>query len=1291
MGNVTPYAEFKNGQISKMTRSRYDQAGQVVWSRVDENTGTPKASMQETTNQYDAAGHLLASSLHMIDDKVNKSYQYLHDIDATGQENRIRAYGDANGSSSLVYNANHQLVTVNQGKGDGKDRAEITNYLYNADNQILSKIHDDGKHGVERMEYHYTNGNIEAQTGIDAEGKNQSKIDTGNYALFQMLDDSHPGIVSRYTIRTGDTLQSIASAVYGTSSLWYLIADANGLMADSHLIDGNVITIPNTAQTGKIDSNRFKVYNQSEIEGSKMPNLILPGDRCGALSQLIGVVVTAVVTFFTGGNAVVGAMAGNAATQYSAAAFNGRLDWGDLFKRTLTDGVVSLFDPTGLAVVYRNRDLSHPPGFTDSEYNWKSTVIAGAAAYVGGQLANGASPLSGSTFGAVVGRAAVTNVVSQGLSIAAHQQNGFDWKGLAKAGVSSSVSYGVSNLVGQSQYGSERWDAMQSGKTSADLMALSDSQRDWSNTFVRNAAGDIAGNVAGDVVTTGRPHWQSDIVGGLGSAAVAATTDKYVEADKTRNNALERAWQEQNAPAQFGPKSDIFTNWRAAEKAKEDARISFEAQDETRRLNQLGPLGSGGMSIDELAALVTNDKEITVLPDGRILFPDGHIRTNRSTGSTIASNESNNATVYGQNLNLIPLDDPSPNTSLLWKGRDKSTQPSAIEKLDNGNTRYHYLDYAVDVNANGGYSEKETPLSTRVKLRDGMYEVMEERLKIVSAAANPIAEERTPLNDFLFRREDGLRKGDYATVKAVFDSYEDGYQLHGDMRHRAEIMAYGRALNPDNQWGKVPDMKTQLLVLGSISGLTAAVAAAPAAWSAISYGARYSKTFVVNAVTQRSIGFALFAQPAVAKIGLVVADVASQVLTDSNAPSPVGELVLEAKEAKSAVQEVNALNQARKLNPLVLEKALPAIEQDAKNTNYAINESRLASGNVQAEMNVLSDAAKTDIKGLGTANSFAKVEQEAARDSGSFTRTLNQEGNLGASSLKNDAAIFNAEAKTGSVVIRNEASAANNALEIRQVEKNLATNQANFANGVDRLESSAAAQVARNESAFARVEIGNVSKPDQIQITRNKLNEDAAIAFKSANLDEQLEIAKLHSGNAPKDIEGLLEQMTIKARKEANAAKLNFDGYVPDVYNKLKTSLANYETVVNRGYPFGFESLEKFNAYKQTLNEAVSKFSVPINDIRVQGSSVHKVNPGDIDIMIAVDSETFDLLASGFIDISSNNNVTKELIKEASKGKIPGHRFITDGTEKLRSPAQAVYDLVPLKSQVTLIKKGSPL
>ena len=50
-----------------------------------------------------------------------------------------------------------------------------------------------------------------------------------------------PGAV--YTARAGDTLASIAQAVYGDASLWYLIADANGLRGDAVLAAGAVVWI----------------------------------------------------------------------------------------------------------------------------------------------------------------------------------------------------------------------------------------------------------------------------------------------------------------------------------------------------------------------------------------------------------------------------------------------------------------------------------------------------------------------------------------------------------------------------------------------------------------------------------------------------------------------------------------------------------------------------------------------------------------------------------------------------------------------------------------------------------------------------------------------------------------------------------------------------------------------------------------------------------------------------------------------------------------------------------------
>jgi len=48
-----------------------------------------------------------------------------------------------------------------------------------------------------------------------------------------------------YTVMAGNTLQSIAQAVWGDSSLWYFIADANGLDAGANLATGQSLSIPN--------------------------------------------------------------------------------------------------------------------------------------------------------------------------------------------------------------------------------------------------------------------------------------------------------------------------------------------------------------------------------------------------------------------------------------------------------------------------------------------------------------------------------------------------------------------------------------------------------------------------------------------------------------------------------------------------------------------------------------------------------------------------------------------------------------------------------------------------------------------------------------------------------------------------------------------------------------------------------------------------------------------------------------------------------------------------------------
>src|SRR5262249_51950333 len=49
-----------------------------------------------------------------------------------------------------------------------------------------------------------------------------------------------PATPGAYTVQAGDTLPGIAQAAYGDASLWYIIADANGLSGGQALTPGQV-------------------------------------------------------------------------------------------------------------------------------------------------------------------------------------------------------------------------------------------------------------------------------------------------------------------------------------------------------------------------------------------------------------------------------------------------------------------------------------------------------------------------------------------------------------------------------------------------------------------------------------------------------------------------------------------------------------------------------------------------------------------------------------------------------------------------------------------------------------------------------------------------------------------------------------------------------------------------------------------------------------------------------------------------------------------------------------------
>ncbi|MCB1997254.1 LysM peptidoglycan-binding domain-containing protein [Ottowia sp.] len=82
-----------------------------------------------------------------------------------------------------------------------------------------------------------------------------------------------------YTVVGGETLKDVARTVLGDASLWWRIADANGLTlaSDAALQAGQTLSVPKLAlNTNNQDS--LQPYDPSRITGSLDPALPMPGN-----------------------------------------------------------------------------------------------------------------------------------------------------------------------------------------------------------------------------------------------------------------------------------------------------------------------------------------------------------------------------------------------------------------------------------------------------------------------------------------------------------------------------------------------------------------------------------------------------------------------------------------------------------------------------------------------------------------------------------------------------------------------------------------------------------------------------------------------------------------------------------------------------------------------------------------------------------------------------------------------------------------------------------------------------
>jgi len=551
LGRTTEYITYTTtgttGTVISDTKSSYDVLGRMSQStdKVASTTSTYYYFSDTTDSAVSTTGH---GALARVDQgptsgtvATTTSYTYAYWDDAketqitvssTGQNVRTgtsRLYYDDDGFLSSAYDLStgHTMTYVNssnglvlrrtQTGGDTGTTPVVHEYFYATGRMIgdVSTRHTDNASRVSYAEELAQSapggkvdpnsyGKIAPSTSGNSNARSAADFDEN----YQPINSTYPAAVAvNYTVRGGDTLRSIAQAMWGDGQMWYLIAQANNLSGSETLVAGQLLVIPNKVTNIHNNSTTFRPYNPGEVIGHIDPSLPAPpppaqNKGCGTIGMIIMVVVAIVVTIYTAGAAaeLLGAAMTTAAGTAGAAAVGG----------AALAGGGSLVAAAGTGFVLGS-----------------ATATAVAAAAIGG---------------------AVGSIASQAVGDLMGNTKGFSWKQVATSAVGSAITAGVgaafapgATAVGEEAAKETALNGSVSVATRAEQAGMAVAQAvtssavsqlvkgEWSwrqiaASAVGSAAGQAAGGVMGDVLGDSSPYTQiaNRTVAGMASGWASA-------------------------------------------------------------------------------------------------------------------------------------------------------------------------------------------------------------------------------------------------------------------------------------------------------------------------------------------------------------------------------------------------------------------------------------------------------------------------------------------------------------------------------------------------------------------------------------------------------------------------------------------------------------------------------------------------------------------------------------------------------------------------------------------------
>ena len=442
MGRVSFYEEYDpDGTtiVFNRTAIAYNGASQVTsesqYQRRIEGL-TPHFYETTTTNTYGGPGGALStsSSVNKRDGSdsaapdTSTTYSY-----ATWDDLRISGTSYNNGqgathNSTYYYDGLGRLASVQIADG----RARTVSFASNPNGQVLSRIEKSAATKNPQDFYYFVDGaqvgELSSNGGYDPARMNYSdSFVTRNWKWSANTTASQPfrwdnsngttraqfggsgydpiaptaqglqGTDSRYSVREGDSLQSVAASVWGDASLWYLIAEANGLSGAESLPAGTSLIVPDKVVNVHNSSKTFDVYDPNHAAGDLSPTEAKPPKKtnnCGLFGTILVMVVAVVATHY------LGPVTGNLVTQ----------------------GFANL--------------IGQQKGFS-----WKSLAVSVITHEVtGGLNASGIFSAIGNATVRAAATAITANAVTQGIGVAVGLQKKFDFASVAAAGAGAALS-----------------------------------------------------------------------------------------------------------------------------------------------------------------------------------------------------------------------------------------------------------------------------------------------------------------------------------------------------------------------------------------------------------------------------------------------------------------------------------------------------------------------------------------------------------------------------------------------------------------------------------------------------------------------------------------------------------------------------------------------------------------------------------------------------------------------------------------------------------------------------------